>query len=1852
MPNEPVAYWDLFGSSLDVDGGLMAIGARFNDEVGENAGAVYLFERSEDDSWREHSKFLPTSASAGWFGSSVALDGDWLAIVSDRGSSSVSIYHRSSLGDWVSSQEIPISGAQQVSLDNGWLAITYSNKVRLFELSEGIWLERQVLSPGSDLFVGAAVSLRNRHLVIGDPGEDVGGGIRGSVYLWELNDLGVWIDKKTFNSSRPNDQEYLGQSVDVSADGTRVVAGGADNVYSFDLQADDSWIETKIPAFSSFIRLFSNSSFGANVSLSGDRLLINSRSFDFPWAWVVDCQPDGSWKQTWEGNLEGPPFMGILENDIIYKSGNASIHVIPVPEIEAPSPTASVVGDNIQLSWPEVPSAEGYRVYHGFRTGELELIADVTTTTWTHPNPERGLRHIYRVAIAAEDQTTGRYSEPVIVDLTYGGFYSAELPLPPGVSSQIYSVGFDGNKAIVAWNNSVSLPGFEARVLIFERTPNSDWQLKADFEDSSISFGEGTQSTVIEGNEAVASGWDQSTGERIFRSYVRSPSGIWSSEGDLVKPAGSTYAFGSNLALKSGLLLVGDTADAGGRVHTYERQGEAWSHVGSITAENDLTDWFFGDYLLFQEGRLAVSQIDGPNRYQANRMHIFRREADAWIPEGEIEVPTPTQFSGFSPYAAAFSNEHLFLLDDSQGVVVYKWNGQAWEFASIFPQPESSGRGNGLGDLLQVEGDLVIVGHESRELLIYRPSTTGAWELAAELKPHAAESRKTNVLLSGERALVKNLDGIEIFENVDYFRIQEGATASALNGDSLVEWPAATDADSYRIKRGLTLDTLAPLPNLPASTQATESFLDSSAPAGTMSVYQIGSSAGTVVVEHLYNSPKVMNPLYGDASDGLTTQVIWPGPYPSIVGWEFGKIVKWAGSQAIISAPGSGSFDDLQGLVQVFEMNEDGIWELGQTISPPEDISGQGFGGLVETNGDQMVIGSTALRSTMSKLHLYLRDASGEWIYAFSIESSWNATIALHQNWLAIGRQSSSNATGSVSLYPRTEDGWGDPLQISQPDPQSNDYFGSDLLWDGDRLIVSASGRTAPNGANGEIFVFERDELDEWSVIQNLYVEQTEAGGLGGSMACSGKHLVIGRSSVSYFTRFETPLAWVFRRDDLASPWVADGPLGSGLSSVDGSVVVTVRDDVAAVSSRSFRAGEKHGGAMLFVREEGSWNNKGLIACPEPSVSDGFGASLDFSPEGHLMVGSANGTSFEDGPGAVYIVRNPETLSLPLHEPEVQWDPVSTELTWSESSAASGYFVTSGFKSLRLSLQSEKYLAGSAGPTSFPEGWTSEAQVHVEYFNYLIDVTTESGRINNPAADGSLSEILEIPQGTDIEDFGKWADWQGSKVFVTGQSALGGNTSSHAYSQNESTSWTFDGLRAGLVQPDETLVNVLPVSENQLFLVVESEGVLRIRLLNQTEIGWDVVDELQASDVEDYGGFGASMGFHSNLLIIGAPDDDQGGTDAGAIYTFQLDGSDLVQHTMVFGEEGDQLGIAVAVTSESLFAGMPGRDDSTGGVMTWRRSQFGLEAEQEILPPESYVNSRFGFALDASERTLVVSAPGSHSSTFFAEPIRMYVEGFDQVWREQPGFLPNQIDPNGSVEIADNRVTFAPDSNGLQAQVLTRNWDGTWVSGQALDLPHTSDEVESFALSGNRLISTGVLYSADSWFPGSSSNIDLNFVMVTHLPDATSDLNVLISGSQGWFPGETNPEIIGLEADPDLDGIPNGIEVRLGRWDPELFIPMPLDPSRHDSLPSPKVYHSVGGQVFEWSFLVRTSDVFGDSEIVAEWNDTLEHSRWSGGGIEYEWVPYNSEWSTLTVRRISTASRVFLRLKVQSVADE
>ena len=251
--------WSLFGSSIAIDNGVVAVGAlygRDNDDL--QTGSAYLFDASTG---AQTAKLLASDGAAvDEFGFSIAIDNGVVAVGairdSDNGVWSGSAYlFDASTGTQIA-KLLPSDGASDehfgwsIAIGNGVVAVGSTSSAYLFDASTGAQLFKLLPSGGASGF-GWSIAIDNGVVAVGTIGDD-------SVYLFNAS-TGAEIAKLLPSDGAPGD--YFGWSIAID---NGVVAVGApyddDNgqssgsAYLFDVDIDtdgdgllDDWEINGIP---------------------------------------------------------------------------------------------------------------------------------------------------------------------------------------------------------------------------------------------------------------------------------------------------------------------------------------------------------------------------------------------------------------------------------------------------------------------------------------------------------------------------------------------------------------------------------------------------------------------------------------------------------------------------------------------------------------------------------------------------------------------------------------------------------------------------------------------------------------------------------------------------------------------------------------------------------------------------------------------------------------------------------------------------------------------------------------------------------------------------------------------------------------------------------------------------------------------------------------------------------------------------------------------------------------------------------------------------------------------------------------------------------------------------------------------------------------------------------------------------------------------------------------------------------------------------------------------------------------------------------------------------------------------
>ena len=145
------------------------------------------------------------------------------------------------------------------------------------------------------------------------------------------------------------------------------------------------------------------------------------------------------------------------------------------------------------------------------------------------------------------------------------------------------------------------------------------------------------------------------------------------------------------------------------------------------------------------------------------------------------------------------------------------------------------------------------------------------------------------------------------------------------------------------------------------------------------------------------------------------------------------------------------------------------------------------------------------------------------------------------------------------------------------------------------------------------------------------------------------------------------------------------------------------------------------------------------------------------------------------------------------------------------------------------------------------------------------------------------------------------------------------------------------------------------------------------------------VAKLLASDGEAYDQFGYCVAISGDAAVIGAPREDENGDEAGAAYVFDVTtGQQVAKVIAPDGQIGDFFGNSVAISGETAVIGAPGDDDN--GYFSGAAYVFDLTTGQQVsklLASDGEVSDYFGRSVAISGDTAVIGAWGDDDNGSF-----------------------------------------------------------------------------------------------------------------------------------------------------------------------------------------------------------------------------------------------------------------------------
>ena len=296
------AVGSFFGRTVAIDGDTVVVGAFGESELGSQAGAAYVFVRS-DNNWIQQAKLTADDGAAGdRFGVDVAISGDTVVVGASRdddngtNSGSAYIFVRND-NIWTQQAKINADDGNDYDEFGRFIAVesdivlvgaVYNNAqgsdsgaVYIYERSDTNWTQQTKLLPddgsAGDEF-GANLSMSGNSLIVGAHRDNDNGADSGSAYIY-IYDGANWNQQAKLlpNDGSPND--FFGWSVSIFDD---IAVVGALQNNGLGADAGAAYVFQRTNNFWSFHSKLTapdgvaGDVFGRSVSISQDMILVGA----------------------------------------------------------------------------------------------------------------------------------------------------------------------------------------------------------------------------------------------------------------------------------------------------------------------------------------------------------------------------------------------------------------------------------------------------------------------------------------------------------------------------------------------------------------------------------------------------------------------------------------------------------------------------------------------------------------------------------------------------------------------------------------------------------------------------------------------------------------------------------------------------------------------------------------------------------------------------------------------------------------------------------------------------------------------------------------------------------------------------------------------------------------------------------------------------------------------------------------------------------------------------------------------------------------------------------------------------------------------------------------------------------------------------------------------------------------------------------------------------------------------------------------------------------------------------------------------------------------------------------------
>ena len=1065
--------------------------------------------------------------------------------------------------------------------------------------------------------------------------------------------------------------------------------------------------------------------------------------------------------------------------------------------------------------------------------------------------------------------------------------------------------------------------------------------------------------------------------------YVRD-AGVWNQAAKLTASDGqSDDLFGRSVAVDGDTVVVGayrddDGGSRSGSVYVFSEPSGGWvSATGDVklTASDPAAKDYFGVSVAIDGGTVVVGASgDDDGGSSSGSVYVFSEPASGWVSASsdvKLTASDPAASDWFGGSVAVDGGTVVVGAwgDDDGGsnsgsVYVFSEPASGWVSASSDVKLTASdpAGGDGFGSVA-IDGGTVVVGAsgdddggtDSGSVYVFSEPASGWVSASSDVKLTASDPAGGDgfgsVAIDGGTVVVGASgdddggtdSGSAYLFHASFWTAVPDSAPGEVNATSYTITHLSDASYEFRVRANNSVGASDPS----AAVTATASLTVAAQPTGLAA-----TAAGSTYADLSWDVSSDTS-LSGYEFEVQAEIAKLAAAHPAVDD-SLGVSVAIDGDVMVVGAP----FDDVSGVdsgaVSVF-VRELGLWNRVAELSAGDGVGGDEFGESVAVDGDVIVVGAR-------------NDDDG------GVDS------------------------GSAYVFVKPVSGWAtasSSLKLVALDAAAYDGFGGSVAIDGDTVVVGASGDDDNGSKSGSVYVFTEPAGGWASATSNVKLTASDGAagdGFGASVAIDGDTVVVGASgdddngsgSGSAYVFAEPAAGWVSTSGE-AKLTASDGAAGDGF----GASVAVDGDTVVVGADLDDDGGSGSGSVYVFTERTGGWvsaKGRTKLTAADAAADDGFGASVAI--EGDTVVVGATGDDDNGAEsGSVYVFKKPAE----------GWNTATsdTKLTASDGAAGDSFGASIAIDGDTVAVgasgnddtatgSGSAYVYRATGWTDIADSAPGETNNTTFTVTGLANGTTHSIRIRAsnsvgasvPSAAATVTLVRNLPTGLSAE-------------------ASDGELLLSWHDPADSTVTGFDyelrGVIAKLVAPvgvaDDRLGFWVAVDGDTIAVGAPGDaaagtGAGAVHVLVKEFGVWGHAAVLRAADGVAGDGFGRSVAVDDDTVVVGAPYDDDGGSNSGSVYVFSKPSSGWatvkgsVKLTASDPASQELFGWSVAVDGTEVVVGAS-NDNSKGSVYVFSEPAGGWASATSNVKLTAFDGANgddFGRSVAIDGDTVVVGA--------------------------------------------------------------------------------------------------------------------------------------------------------------------------------------------------------------------------------------------------------------------------------------